>query len=80
MAGIEYATFNDRMVNRVSLTGQYFITDARRVHNVLVGFLQGDNTENWIRNITKYQDGHRDMIALVLFLSSLLFTFLSLVN
>jgi len=26
--------------------------------------LQGENTENWIRNIAKYQDGRRDMIAL----------------
>lgn len=64
VAGIEYATFNDRMVNRAPLTGQYYIADARRVHNLLVGFLQGENTENWIRNIAKYQDGRRDMIAL----------------
>ena len=26
--------------------------------------MQGENTENWIRNIAKYQDGRRDMIAL----------------
>jgi hypothetical protein len=64
VAGIVYATFNDRMVNRAPLTGQYYIADARRVHNLLVGFLQGENTENWIRNIAKYQDGRRDMIAL----------------
>jgi hypothetical protein len=62
--GLEYATFNDRMVNRAPLTGQYYIADARRVHNLLVGFLQGENTENWIRNIAKYQDGRRDMTAL----------------
>jgi hypothetical protein len=63
-AGLEYATFNDHMVNRLPLTGQYYIADSRRVHNLLVGFLQGENTENWIRNIAKYQDGRRDMIAL----------------
>ena len=62
--GLLYATFNDRMVNRAPLTGQYYIADARCVHNLLVGFLQGENTENWIRNIAKYQDGRRDMIAL----------------
>jgi hypothetical protein len=54
VAGIVYATFNDRMVNNAPLTGQYYIADARRVHNLLVGFLQGENTENWIRNIAKY--------------------------
>ena len=63
-AGLVYATFNDRMVNRAPLTGQYYIADSRRVHNLLVGFLQGENTENWIRNIAKHQDGRRDMIAL----------------
>ena len=30
----------------------------------MIGFLQGENTENWIRNIAKYQDGRRDIIAL----------------
>ena len=62
--GQEYPTFNDRMINRAPLTGQYFVADTRRVHNLLVGFLQGENTEGWIRSIAKYQDGRRDMIAL----------------
>ncbi len=62
--GMDYSTFNERMVHRAPLTGQYYIADARRVHNLLVGFLQGENTENWIRNIARYQDGRRDMIAL----------------
>ena len=55
--GTEYLTFNERMINRAPVTGQYFIADTRRVHNLLVGFLQGENTENWIRNIAKYQMG-----------------------
>ncbi len=41
-----YATFNERMVRRAPLRGQYYITDARRVHNLIVGFLQGEHTEN----------------------------------
>jgi hypothetical protein len=64
--GVEYSTFNERMVHRVPLRGQYFIADARRVHNLLVvGFLHGENMENWIRSIARYQDGRRDMISLV---------------
>ncbi|KAI2496262.1 hypothetical protein MHU86_18266 [Fragilaria crotonensis] len=59
-----YATFNERVIKRAPLRGQYYIADARRVHNLLVGFLQGENTENWIRAIAKYQDGRKDMIAL----------------
>ena len=62
--GLIYANFNNCMINRAPLTGQHYIADTRRVHNLLVGFLQGENTENWIRNIAKYQDGRRDMIAL----------------
>jgi hypothetical protein len=62
--GIEYPTLTERMINRAPLDGQYYIADTRRVHSLLVGFLQGENTENWIRNIARYQDGRRDMIAL----------------
>lgn len=62
--GTEYATFNERMLNRAPLTGQYFVADTRRVHNLLTGFLQGETTDSWIRTIAKHQDGRRDMIAL----------------
>ena len=60
----EYATFNERMICRAPLAGQYYIADSRRVHNLLLGYLQGENTEHWIRSIARYQDGRRDMIAL----------------
>jgi len=30
----------------------------------MTAFLQGENTENWICNIAKYQDAMHDMIAL----------------
>ena len=46
------------------LNGEYYIADARRVHTLLLGFLQGEQTENWIRSISRYQDGRRDMVAL----------------
>ena len=52
--GMDYSTFNEQMMHRAPLTSQYYIADARQVHNLLVGFLQGENTENWIRNIARY--------------------------
>ena len=52
-----YDTFNERMINQAPLTGQYYIADARRVHNLLLGYLQGENTESWIRSIARFQDG-----------------------
>jgi hypothetical protein len=59
-----YTSFNDRLIARAPLTGQYFVADSRRVHQLLTGYLQGENTEAWIRSIAKFQDGRRDMIAL----------------
>lgn len=60
----EYETFSERMIARAPHTGQYYVADTRRVHNLLTGYLQGEQSESWIRNIAKYQDGRRDMIAL----------------
>ena len=62
--GREYSSLTDRMIARASLQGQFFVADAKRVHNLLLGFLQGENTENWIRSVARYQDGRRDMEAL----------------
>ena len=62
--GVEYETFNERMIARAPLTGQYYLADTRRVHNLLTGYVQGEQTESWIRGIAKHQDGRRDMMAL----------------
>jgi hypothetical protein len=62
--GREYSTSTERMIARASLQGQFYEADSRRVHNLLLGFLQGENTENWIRSVARYQDGRRDMEAL----------------
>jgi hypothetical protein len=60
----DYPTFTERIIGRAPLAGQYFVADARRVHQLLIGFLQGENTETWIRSIAKFQDGRKDMTAL----------------
>ena len=60
----EYVNFNERMIARAPHEGQYYLADSRRVHNLLTGYLHGELTENWIRNIARYQDGRRDYLAL----------------
>jgi hypothetical protein len=60
----EYISFTKRMVQRAPHNGPFYLADARRVHNLITGFLQGELTEGWIRPIARYQDGHRDMQAL----------------
>ena len=62
--GVEYDTFNERMIARAPLTGQYYLADSRRVHNLLTGYVQGEQTEGWIRSIARYHDGRCDMTAL----------------
>ena len=61
---MDYDSFNERVIHRAPLIGQDYIVDARHVHTLLLSFLQGENTESWIRSIARYQDGRRDMIAL----------------
>ena len=59
---VTYEIFNERMINRAPLTGQYYIVaGARRVHNLLLGYLQGEDSESWIRSIARFQDGQRDI-------------------
>lgn len=60
-----FTTFNEKMVARAPHTGQYFLADSRRVHNLLTGFLQGEQSESWIRNIVRYQDGRISLHCVV---------------
>ena len=62
--GAEYQTLTERMIKRAPLEGPYFTADTRRVHTLLLGFLQGKTTESWIRSIARHQNGRMDMIAL----------------
>ena len=49
----EYASYNE-MIVRAPRNGQFYLADTRRrVRNLLLGFLQGENTENWIRRVAK---------------------------
>jgi hypothetical protein len=52
------------MIARAPHNKQYFLADSHRVHNLLTRFLQGEQSESWIHNIARYQDGHHEMIAL----------------
>ena len=60
----EYDSFNERMIARAPHEGQYYLADSRRVHNLLLGFLNGELSESWIRSLARYQDGRRDFTAL----------------
>jgi hypothetical protein len=60
----EYLNFTEKVIASTPLYGQSYEMDVRRVHNLLTNFLQGENTETWIRNLAHYNDSRRDMTAL----------------
>jgi uncharacterized membrane protein YgcG len=60
----EYLNFTEKMIASAPLFGQFYEADSRRVHNLLTSFLQGENTETWIRTLARYNDGRRDITAL----------------
>jgi hypothetical protein len=59
-----YLSFNKRMIARAPHTGQYYEADSRCVHNLLTRFLHGKPTEMWISSLSRFQDGHRDILTL----------------
>jgi hypothetical protein len=46
------------------VTGPGFKTDARKVHQLLFGFVQGEIAATWLKDNKKKQDGRLDMKAL----------------
>ena len=56
--------FNATMVACAPLQGTHFRTDARKVHQLLKNFLVAETAEQWIKHLSRYADGRRDMQAL----------------
>ena len=46
------------------LIGAHFVTDARKVHQLLKAQIQGGPAEHWIYGIAHHQNGQRNMVAL----------------
>jgi hypothetical protein len=56
--------FQQLTVAAAPLSGAAFKTDARRVHQLIHGFVQGEIAETWIKPKEKKQDGRIDFQAL----------------
>ena len=59
-----YQSFNEQAIACCPLTGASFQADARKVHQLLKSFLQSESGEQWIKSISRKQNGREDMIAL----------------
>ena len=52
------------LVARAPLSGPVFSADSRTVHQLLTGFIVGQEAEHWIKGLSSQNDGRRDMEAL----------------
>ena len=59
-----YESFNELAIACSPLTGAVFQADARKVHQLLKSFLQTETAEQWIKPLTRKQNGRADMEAL----------------
>jgi hypothetical protein len=62
--GATYDTFFEESVAKARLEGPEFEADSLQVHQIIRALTVGENAEQWIRELARYKDGRRDMIAL----------------
>ena len=59
-----FTSFVQETVATAPLTDTYFEADRDTVHQLIVSFTAGENSENWIKKVKRYRDGRRTMQAL----------------
>jgi hypothetical protein len=62
--GAEYESFNEQAIACCPLAGAMFQADARKVHQLVKSFLQTETAEQWIKPLSRQQNGRADMEAL----------------
>ena len=62
--GTTYLSKMAESVARFPLTGPDYESDALQVHQIIRSLTVGENAEQWLRELIKYKDGRRDMMAL----------------
>ena len=56
--------FVQKTIACAPLDGPVFEADARKVHQLILGFVQGENADQWLKPHLKQENGRTDMIAL----------------
>jgi hypothetical protein len=62
--GVQYNSFLDESVAKVSLSGPPFEADTRSVHEIIETLTGGENATHWLKELENKADGRKDMIAL----------------
>ena len=63
-ANTTYTSFVEETVASAPLNGTYFDADSDTVHQAIVSFTVGQNSENWIKKVKRFRDGRKTMQAL----------------
>jgi hypothetical protein len=61
---VPYSSFIEKTIARAPLRGTSFVVDAQQVHSYLLGFVQGECAEQWIRHLHSKANGRLDVLAL----------------
>jgi len=61
----EIDDFTKTCIRQAPHEGAYFEEDARRVHELIWGFCIGEESESFLKPLRKYENGKRDMGALI---------------
>lgn len=56
--------FVQKTIACAPLNGPVYEADARRVHQLILGYVQGENADQWLKPHLKQENGRTDMIAL----------------
>ena len=62
--GEVYASFLDETIYCAPLNGSYFDADKQVVHQALISFTAGQQSEDWLKSVARYKNGRRSMQAL----------------
>ena len=60
----DFASFNEKAIACAPLIGPNFQADSRKVHQLLKSYLQAESAEQWIKPMSRRQNGREDMEAL----------------
>jgi len=59
-----FTSFVEETVAKAPLIGTYFEADRDTVHQAIVSFTAGHNSENWIKKVARFRNGSRTIQAL----------------
>ena len=54
----DYSNFNEQCVARAPLISVFYEADSSTIHQSIISFTNGHPSEDWVKPVEKYKDGH----------------------